>query len=462
VSARSALSQVVLPANPATANEAATKSYVDTTTLPVTARGVANGVAPLDSGLLVPIAHLPATGPGDLPNAVGDSNNPGTSVLLSRADHTHNGVPTAAKGAANGVATLDGGTKVPLAQLPTGTTTSTVALGSHAHAQADVTDLTTDLAARQLTSAKNAANGYAGLDASSKLTGSQQVYAAVGTIVAVANASAAGTSDTAARGDHTHAGVSLTGNQTIAGVKTFSSSPIVPTPTTSTQAAPKSYADLMIPLTQRAAASGVATLGSDSKIPIAQMPTGLLAVSALANITSPVAGQMALLTTDSMLYRYTGSAWLGVSHTAAGGGFARYKRSTVQSVPTNTLTKIALTTAVSTHADISANGTFDIFTVNRGGTWRMEGNIAYPSSNAGTGRTLWIGSATDPATVASRYNLVNVQPNPSWITALHVTATLSLAAGTQVALWTYQDSGAAVNTDVSQIESSFSMFWEGP
>lgn len=37
--------------------------------------------------------------------------------------------------------------------------------------------------------------------------------------------------------------VALTGDQTIAGVKTFSSSPIVPTPTTGTQAANKDYAD---------------------------------------------------------------------------------------------------------------------------------------------------------------------------------------------------------------------------
>lgn len=39
----------------------------------------------------------------------------------------------AVKGAANGVASLDGSTKVPIAQLPTGTTPTTVALGSHTH-----------------------------------------------------------------------------------------------------------------------------------------------------------------------------------------------------------------------------------------------------------------------------------------------------------------------------------------
>jgi hypothetical protein len=50
-------------------------------------------------------------------------------------------IPLTQKAAASGVASLDGTTKVPLAQLPTGTTASTVALGAHTHAIADVTSL---------------------------------------------------------------------------------------------------------------------------------------------------------------------------------------------------------------------------------------------------------------------------------------------------------------------------------
>ena len=61
------------------------------------------------------------------------------------------------KGAASGVATLDGSTKVPIAQLPTGTTSSTVTIGNdarlsdartpvaHAHPISDVTGLLTRL-----------------------------------------------------------------------------------------------------------------------------------------------------------------------------------------------------------------------------------------------------------------------------------------------------------------------------
>lgn len=47
---------------------------------------------------------------------------------------------------------------------------------SHTHAESDVTSLVADLAAKEATANKNAVGGYAGLDGSSKLTGSQQTY----------------------------------------------------------------------------------------------------------------------------------------------------------------------------------------------------------------------------------------------------------------------------------------------
>lgn len=51
--------------------------------------------------------------------------------------------------------------------------------------------------------------------------------------------------------------VSTSGAQTIGGVKTFSSSPIVPTPTTATQAANKSYVDGRLSAAQRTAIDGL-------------------------------------------------------------------------------------------------------------------------------------------------------------------------------------------------------------
>lgn len=184
---------------------------------------------------------------------------------------------------------------------------------------------------------------------------------------------------------------------------------------------------------------------------------GLRTVSSLASITSPVTGQLALLTTDSMIYRYTGSAWLGVQHTAAGAGYARYERWTTQAISSGTVTKLAFTTAASTHADVTANGSFDVFTLNRAGTWRIAATSGYPSGT-GSGRALWLGDSTDTA----RYEFVNVASNTGWITALHVTTTIRVSAAHQVAAFTYQDSGTSQDTEATQVRPSLTFFWEGP
>lgn len=60
--------------------------------------------------------------------------------------------------------------------------------------------------------------------------------------------------------------VALTGNETIAGVKTFSSSPVVPTPTTDYQASTKKYADdgldLKVATTGNETVAGIKTFSS--------------------------------------------------------------------------------------------------------------------------------------------------------------------------------------------------------
>lgn len=99
--------------------------------------------------------------------------------------------------------------------------------GPLAFAVADPADLPvstatqTALDAKQSTSEKNAASGYAGLDASSKLTGTQQLYSATGTIATVGSTAAGGVANSAARGDHVHtigAGV-VTGTAIAAAIK---------------------------------------------------------------------------------------------------------------------------------------------------------------------------------------------------------------------------------------------------
>jgi len=60
-----------------------------------------------------------------------------TGLVVSGTTATVNGsqvLVVANKAAANGVASLDAGTKIPIAQIPTGTSSSTVSLGDHTHA----------------------------------------------------------------------------------------------------------------------------------------------------------------------------------------------------------------------------------------------------------------------------------------------------------------------------------------
>ena len=102
-----------------------------------------------------------------LPAAVDNANTAGTSRYAARADHRH------------------------------------------AERQATVDRVTALEGDRQLTSEKDQPGGYPGLSAAGKLSGAQQRYAAARTIVPVGSAAAAGTANSAARGDHVHPGVAL-------------------------------------------------------------------------------------------------------------------------------------------------------------------------------------------------------------------------------------------------------------
>lgn len=160
--------------------------------------------------------YLPVVGPQGPPGIIQTVNGlTGINITLIPSDI--GAIALTEKGAASGVATLDGSTHVPAAQLP-------------------------DLSGTYINvTQKGAASGVATLDGSSKVTVSQLNLASVAP--PSVGTGAVGASNKPAREDHTHDGVALTGNQTVAGIKTFSSSPIAPTPTTATQVAIKSYTD---------------------------------------------------------------------------------------------------------------------------------------------------------------------------------------------------------------------------
>ncbi|MCM1973760.1 MULTISPECIES: collagen-like protein [Streptomyces] len=103
----------------------------DVGAVPDTAPGAAGGVAQLDETGKVPAAQLPAlSGGGTVQTVAGVSPDANGNVALVPADvgaataaHTHTAaqvgaLATTARAAANGVASLDASTRVPIAQLP--------------------------------------------------------------------------------------------------------------------------------------------------------------------------------------------------------------------------------------------------------------------------------------------------------------------------------------------------------
>lgn len=105
----------------------------------------------------------------------------------SATGHTHSYIASAEKAAASGVASLDSGTKVPIAQVPTGTSSTTVAIGNDARlsdtrtpTDSSVTNAKVDAAAAIAESKLSLASDAAAGTASRRTLGTGSTQAAAG------------------------------------------------------------------------------------------------------------------------------------------------------------------------------------------------------------------------------------------------------------------------------------------
>lgn len=205
-----------------------------------------------------------------LPTPGGDNGTWGDILndFLSQSHNTDGSLKTSAlsqagaetssnKGKAGGYASLDANSKVPASQLGSGSSSTTTFLrGDQTWAS-----ISTSSSSATVDDATTTTKGIIKL--SGDLTGTADTPTiASGTVTtakladgSVTDSKLAGsisqskvinlTSDLAAKATDSNT-VHKTTDETIAGIKTFSSSPIVPTPTTATQAANKAYADSLV------------------------------------------------------------------------------------------------------------------------------------------------------------------------------------------------------------------------
>lgn len=246
-------------------------------------RGAANGVASLDSSTKVPLAQIPNIPGAQITSGLVNidripTGSSGTTVALG--NHTHPYVPTSEKGAASGVATLDGAGKVPLAQIPNLSVVSSV------NGQVGLVVLTAaDVSAVPLTQ-KGAVNGVASLDSAS--------------LIPVAQIP------------------DLSGAKITSG---FIDIARLPTGTASNQVALGNHTHPYIATLDKGVPGGVAGLDSGGKVPIGQLPTGTTFSSvsvgnhnhddvyASTNDTRLTgAQQRSILTTKGDLYAATGDS----------------------------------------------------------------------------------------------------------------------------------------------------------
>lgn len=171
---------------------------------------------------------------------------------------------------------------------------------------------------------------------------------------------------------------------------------------------------------------------------------GVATVSATSQITVPRTGQLILLTTDNLLYRYNGTAWVTAISTGTGnpdGGLARYDPTGPQSIANNSDVFLNFPTAVTSTTDVTKT-TDSTFTINRAGTWFVEAQVAW-GDNAVGNRSLHI---VDGANNNIRYSGNVIAATSRSI--VQCGTMVYLTSGTTIRVMVGQTSGAALSTGV--------------
>lgn len=177
-------------------------------------------------------------------------------------------------------------------------------------------------------------------------------------------------------------------------------------------------------------------------------------------ITNPYEGQLVYVLNDKGIYRRRSSAWAFLLFAETGGGYARYRHSTLQSIPTGADTKAQFQTAVDACTQVTPSGTGNTdFTLNLAGVWNITASARLVANASANERALCLAKSSDvPNTRYAEDNtgIAGAAAN------LMVTTNRRFAAGDSICAAIFQSTGGAVNTDTSFTEAFHISFnWEG-
>lgn len=193
-------------------------------------------------------------------------------------------------------------------------------------------------------------------------------------------------------------------------------------------------------LTQQFAAGTTLTAQklNESSIPV---------VSSTSDIGAPFAGQIIFNTTDTRLYRYTGSAWVVFS----GGPTWALSRDTVQSIPNNAWTTLNWTVEnVDTGNMHPTNG--DTVVINQPGLYSIAAKSSWTPHATGIRATrLTLNGAADADTIQGSAVIQNTIGTVGVSAVSTPVIFVQLALNDVVRAQGFHNSGAALNTSVASL-----------
>lgn len=170
-------------------------------------------------------------------------------------------------------------------------------------------------------------------------------------------------------------------------------------------------------------------------------------VSSTADIVAPFTGQIVFNTTDTALYRYTGSAWVLFS----GGPTWSLSRGTAQSIPNSAWTTLNFTEEdVDTGNMHAANA--DTIVITQPGLYGVTAKGSSTGSATGLrGCRLTLNGSADINTIKGSSVIVN-NVGATFTTAIPLpTIYIQLLVNDVLRAQQWQNSGAALNTSVASL-----------